>query len=414
MFPTGELDYQLILLPAKDARSMARWGRAVADYAAFFPNVQVARDPAQVDWRGYAHVTLVRPASFSPDLPLFIRQANPRVTLDRIAVDTPETLAFVLQTRVAYGWRYGPQTAFDWQKLWPRGVALAGLHGRADGELQPADLPLFAAAGMEAAKLTSHATLESVRALRAINPNMFIMVRPFVSFINADGSPRTITPQQFFDWTVDDVARLYDNDPNIRYLEIHNEPNLAIEGMGHMWQNGREFGTWLTEVFALYRARFPEARLGFPGLSPGPVSRQAGRFAHFAPFLEEARDAANLADWIGTHAYWVNEREMTDDLEGFSIARYREWFPDKLLFVTEFGNPAQPKAEVAAQYARYYAMHRNYPGVGGVFAYIVSTSNPVESPRWAWRDEAGSDMGVAGELGRRLRTITTPVAADRP
>ena len=101
------------------------------------------------------------------------------------------------------------------------------------------------------------------------------------------------------------------------------------------------------------------------------------------------------------HAYWVNEREVTDEREGFGFTRYRERFPESLLFVTEFGNPAQPKTVVAEQYARYYGALRHFPGLGAAFSYVVSTSNPVESPRWAWRDEGGRDVGIAAVVGER-------------
>ena len=39
--------------------------------------------------------------------------------------------------------------------------------------------------------------------------------------------------------------------------------------------------------------------------------------------------------------------------------------------------------------------------LGGAFAYVLSTSDPIESPRWAWRDEKGADVGIAGLVGQR-------------
>jgi hypothetical protein len=44
---------------------------------------------------------------------------------------------------------------------------------------------------------------------------------------------------------------------------------------------------------------------------------------------------------------------------------------------------------------------RHVPGLGAAFAYVVSTPDPVESPRWAWRDESGNDLGIAGVVGQR-------------
>ncbi|MGQ0605248.1 MAG: hypothetical protein ACT4QE_26525 [Anaerolineales bacterium] len=389
-------DYQLFLLPARDAQGAAVWGAAAMAYAAFYPDVHFSREPSRIDWRGYRHVTIVNPGFWSEDLPVLIKQANPQAELDFIDVQSPEILQTVLNVRVYTGLRYGIKVEVDWLKLWPVGKALIGLHGRADGELQEADYGLVTRARPEAIKLTSYATPETVTRLRAINPDLFVMLRAFVPF----GEGRRITAQEFFDFTVNDVARLYDYDPQIRYIELHNEPNLRREGWGASWANGQQFAEWFLQVAELYRARFPEALLGFPGLSPGPTLDANGR-SDSEIFLAEAADAAREADWIGVHAYWVNERELTDEREGFGFVRYRRRFADKLLFVTEFGNPQQPKHAVAEQYARYYGVLRKVPGLGAAFAYVMSTSSIEESSRWAWRDEAGNDLGIADVVGRR-------------
>ena len=92
---------------------------------------------------------------------------------------------------------------------------------------------------------------------------------------------------------------------------------------------------------------------------------------------------------------------MADRALGLNFMHYRDLFPEKLLFITEFGNPQQSKPDVAAQYARYYGMLRHTDGLGAAFAYIVSTPDPVESARWAWRDENGADLGIADVVGQR-------------
>jgi hypothetical protein len=390
---------QLVLLPARSAAEASAWGSVAAEYAAAFQTVHFARDPLTVDWRGYQHVTIVRPSHWPDDLPVLIKQANPALAIDRIPVDTPEALQMILNVRVYYGWRYGPQNDFDWARLWPPGKSLIGLHGRSNGELESADYGVVRAARIEAVKITTHATPATVRQLRAINPGMFILIRPLVSFHSADG-PRRVTPQEFYDWTVADLDRLVANDPNLRFVEIHNEPNVTLEGLSASWNNGHEFGAWFLDVLHRYRRRYPNLQFGFPGLSPGPTSAAQGRMSS-AIFLEQAAPAAQQADWIGLHAYWVNEREFSDESLGLAFARYREHFPEKLLFITEFGNPNQPKSVVAEQYARYYGLLRRVPGLGAAFAYVVSTPDAIESPRWAWRDEAGRDLGIAAEIGRR-------------
>ncbi|MEP7357092.1 MAG: hypothetical protein ABI847_07620 [Anaerolineales bacterium] len=395
----GPPEEQLILLPARTPAEASAWGAAVMEYAAAFQTVTFSRDPERVDWRGYQHVTIVRPSFWPDELPLLIKQANPEIAFDSITADTPDALQLVLHVRVYFGWRYGPQTELDWSAAWPAGKSLIGLHGRSDGELQTADYTVVSAAHMEAVKLTSHATPATVKQLRATNPNMFILIRPLVDF-NQGAGQRVVTPQQFYDWTADDLDRLLSYDSSLRYVEIHNEPNVTLEGLGSSWSDGAEFGRWFLKVLDLYRRRFPKALFGFPGLSPGPTSTAAGRQASLA-FIQQAEAAAQQADWVGIHSYWVNEREFSDLSLGFDFARYRIRFPEKLLFVTEFGNPVQSKSLVADQYGRYYALLRHLPGLGAAFAYVVSTPNAIEAPRWSWRDEAGRDLGIAGEIGRR-------------
>lgn len=393
-------DYQLILVPGRDSVEAAAWGAALMAYAAFYPNVHVSRDPQAVDWAGYRHVTIINLGAWPDDLLTTLKQTRPQPIVDLIAADTPAALTAQLDERVRLGQRYGPladqREPSDWAAVWPPERCLVGIHGRSDGELQPADLPLIARGRFEAVKLLSYATMQSVNAVRAINPATFFLIRAFVPI----GEGRRVTPEDFFEFTASDVARLYDADPALRYIELHNEPNLRLEGWGGSWADGSEFSQWFLRLLDLYRRRFPEARIGFPGLSPGPFSEAGGRFDS-ETFLSQCETAARQCDWIGVHAYWVNEREIADEREGFGFVRYRARFPDKLLFVTEFGNPQESKPTVAEQYRRYYAALRAVPGLGGAFAYVISTSSPVESPRWAWRSEDGTDVGIAAVVGDR-------------
>jgi hypothetical protein len=395
----GPPEAQLVLLPARTPAEASAWGSAAMEYAAAFQTIEFSRDPLRVDWRGYQHVTIIRPSFWQTDLTLLIKQANPEIAIDRIPVDTPEALQLVLHVRIYFGWRYGPQTATDWSQAWPDGRSLIGLHGRSDGELHGPDYEVVRLARLEAVKLTTHATPATLDRLRQIKPDLFIMMRPLVDFRQGQGV-RAVSPQDFVKWTVDDLERLLSYDTTLRYVEIHNEPNVTREGLGTNWTDGYEFGDWFLTVLDLYRRRFPNALFGFPGLSPGPTSDAQGRMSSEL-FIQQAAKAAQQADWVGLHAYWVNERELSDASLGLDFARYRERFPEKVLFVTEFGNPVEPKSLVADQYSRYYAMLRHLPGLGGAFAYVISTPDAIESPRWAWRDEAGNDVGIAAEVGQR-------------
>ncbi len=389
---------QLFLVPGNTKAEVATWGAAVLEYATYFPGVFISHDYADALRPEFERLTIVEPDSWPDDLWTMIKQNPRKLVLEKLSAPTPEVLAEILHVRVYYGLRFGFQTEYDWAQQWAPGVSLIGLHGRSDGELQGVDFDIVQKARLEAIKLTSSATPKTLERLRAINPGLFIMVRPILNF-NNDGRALRIGPQEFFDATVNDLQRMFDYDPTIQYIEVHNEPNLVIEGLSGWWSNGKEFGSWFDEVVRLYRERWPGKKYGFPGLSPGGDMtnvREAMR-----QFLGEAALAAARADWIAVHGYWINDRQMTEPIHGFTWQTYREFFPDKLLFITEFGNPSQPKPLVADQYARYYGILRHIKGLGGAVSYVVSTSNSYESPRWSWRDENGQDVGIAAEIGLR-------------
>ena len=389
---------QLFLVPGKTSADVAHWGAAVVEYAAAFPGVYVSHDWAEAARDQYEQITLVNPDAWPEELWLALKQ-NPRpVGVEQLVAATPAVLAEILHVRTYYNLRFGFQSDFDWGQLWPYGISLIGLHGRGDGEMQGSDLDVVRRARLEGIKLTSHATGASIKALKSINPGLFIMLRPIMSFDDG-GRARNISADDFVSGTVNDMQRLFDADPAIQFIEVHNEPNLRTEGLGGAWSNGREFASWFDRAVQLYKQRWPDKKYGFPGLSPGPLNND--RAVDLKQFLGEAALSAARADWLAVHGYWSTEREMTDNNGGFTWKIMREFFPDKLLLITEFGNPAQPKHLVAEQYARYYGILRHVSGLGGAFAYIVSTSNRFESGRWAWRDEDGLDMGIADTVGQR-------------
>lgn len=389
---------QLFLVPGKTKAEVATWGAAVLEFANMFPGVYISSDYRHALQPHFEQITIVDSDEWQEEVWLFLKQNPRKVVLETLVAPTPDVLAEILHVRVYSGLRFGFQTQFDWSPVWKYGVCFIGLHGRSDGEMLDQDMRLVIEARVEAVKLTSHATPTSLKALRRTNPGLFLMVRPIMSFWENE-RPRRVSPQQFVDETTLDLQRLFDEDPNIEYIEVHNEPNLAIEGWTASWNNGAEFGNWFNEVVRLYRQRWPNKKYGFPGLSPG--IGMANIRHEYKQFLSQAGVAVNRADWIAVHAYWGSEFEMLSVEGGFIWRLYRQLFHDKLLFVTEFGNPIQPKNIVANQYARYYGLLRRVGGLGGAFSYVVSTSNSEESPRWAWRTETGVDHGIAREIGLR-------------
>jgi hypothetical protein len=287
---------------------------------------------------------------------------------------------------------------------WPPGYCLVGVHGRADGRMQEADYPALSAGRAEAVKLMSTAAPEDVDRLRTFNSRIFLMVRLFASFDN-----RTVRPDEFVSWLAPDMNAFYQR--GVRYFEIHNEPNLRPEGWTTSWNDGHEFGNWFIDVRTRLRQQFPQALLGYPGLSPGagiPGLRMA-----LTDFLDGSDEACRAADWVGLHCYWVSDQELNSAAGGLGYLEYRRRFPDKVLFLTEFSNvdPFVAKSIKGQQYARYYQHLRSLPGIGAAFSFVVSASSGFGGE--TWRNEDGSLTAIPAGVGARtdVATGTPPVPA---
>jgi murein DD-endopeptidase MepM/ murein hydrolase activator NlpD len=278
--------------------------------------------------------------------------------------------------------------AFGWE---PR-RCLVGVNGRSDGPLTEADYPPLAAARVEAVKLLSSARPEDVDRLRAINGDMFIMVRLFADFRN-----RHVRSDEFAAWVEGDMAQFYQR--GIRYYEVHNEPNLQIEGWKFSWNDGVEFGRWMTDVANRLKAKFPEAKFGYPGLSPG-ASISGQRVDSWA-FLGQGDAAVRAADFVCCHCYWVNDTDQVSATGGLVFEEYRRRYPDKLLFITEFSNPTDKfdATAKANQYINYYKRLRNITGIGAAFCFVLSGSSGF--PNEVWRLENGAITAIPGIIGQR-------------
>lgn len=387
-------EYQIILLPKAD---YPRWVEAVREYVlAFGPNF--TNDPKSAALYPLAPLTVTVvavPGGYPEqgDIGAWFRQQYPRLKLDIVPARTPAELHAALRRRIEAKNRYLPVTpAGDFGRLWPAGRCLAGVHGRADGRLEAADFEVVAQARLEAVKLLTTAAPEDVDRLRAINPQMFVMVRLFADFKN-----RIVNADDFVSWMAGDMRGFYER--GVRYYEIHNEPNLKLEGWLTSWQNGREFGAWWLAVRRGLKALFPQALFGWPGLSPDgfPMPERTNDLR----FLEEAVDAVQAADFLCLHCYWRDEAEMNALSGGQGWREYRRRYPEKLLFITEFSNPT-PHTSLEAkgeQYARYYQLLRHEPGLGAAFAFVSSAS--ADFPHEAWRDESGTLTPIVAAVGRR-------------
>jgi len=277
---------------------------------------------------------------------------------------------------------------------WAFDKCLVGVHGRADGPMEEADWPAVESANVEALKLLSWARGEDVDRAREINPNMFIPVRAKFSF----GHDK-ISPQQFVETVAADLERHYDR--GIRYIEVHNEPNITIEGWGTSWRDGSQFAAFFLESVELLKQHFPEAKYGWPGCSPGPGID--GQRFYMWDFIRGAREAIEAADWLGVHCYWrgANDQNVFAIQTGLEYQAFRDQWPDKLILITEFSNTSQDvdKAIKARQYVKYFQHLRNQPNVGAAFSFVVSASSYFRHE--VWRSEGGRLSAIPGAIGAR-------------
>ncbi len=204
---------------------------------------------------------------------------------------------------------------------WPIGRCLPGAAVGQDGKF-------VRSAQVEALRLDLQTSPETIAQLRKSNPAAFFMTRVHLP---------TKIGGQAREWVAQVRPLLKKHaDAGISFFEVHHAPNLATEGCFNTWQSGSEFGRWWMDAVNMLKESYPMGRFGFPGLANGP--QVAGQRLDADIFLEQADEALLLADWIGVHCYWSNSEEFTSESFGAREVRMRRWYPDKLLFITEFGN----------------------------------------------------------------------------
>lgn len=281
-----------------------------------------------------------------------------------------------------------PSPSSKWPLWWPavhqEVGCLVGLHARGDGPNRPQgqDDAIFRTAKIKSVKLLSRAAQggqanRHINLIRELCPGQpAAVLRPMYNF--PAHSP--ITADQFAADVANDV-RAFGGASDILWLvEIHNEPNLWIEGFGGTWRSGAEFADWWRRARDLLRPMMPAStRWGFPGLSPGGVSFARAMSEH--QFFAQAERAWREADWIGAHSYWQAGDMMSPD-----FGQSWRWFEQfgKPLAITEFANTdrATPKREKAQQYVNYYRMLSTLPGLLAAYSFIVSTSSGWPEQQW--------------------------------
>ncbi|MBI3363156.1 MAG: hypothetical protein HY023_18800 [Chloroflexi bacterium] len=396
-----QLSPQLVLFPARNAAEMTRWGAAAANFGNAFSRVKFGRDPDAREIPNYDKVLLVNPQSWGePTIdPIYDHLAARAegADVETMYVTGPRHLSQILNYRAYMNDRLGLKERGLARSEWQAGGSLIGLYGRGSGEMEGSDFEIMRTARIEAVKLIAHHNAPSRDGSLAVNPGMFFIFRPTISF-----EQRVISPAEFVSSVEGDYNRAV-FEYGIKYLEVHNEPNIGEFGSYAAWSNGKQFGDWFLEVLKLLRPKYPGVQLGFPGLSPGFGFDFPPKRLESNQFLREAAFAARQADWIGVHNYWGNRGGMFGPGDGWYWNTYKAMFPRKVLMITEFGNPFQDPAEVGDQYSRYYGLLRKEQWMAAAFSYIVSNNDPGNPSQqgWAWRTEDGIDRGIAPVVGQR-------------
>ncbi len=271
----------------------------------------------------------------------------------------------------------------------PLGQARIGLHAAADPDISQEEIQEFKDFRPGVIKLLSFHDPDAIRQLVDNHPNAKWLVRAFLDF-----GDRSITPQQFFNDTINDMKRtmtlLQGRDV---VIELHNEPNLLPEGLGPSWKDGQEFATWWLRLLRLYRYVFPDQKFIYPGLSPGSDIYNFKQ--DHIRFLEASRAAVEAADGIGVHLYWSLFHPMEKSLDTLDdiISRFR----NKSIWITEASNnkSGTSPANKANQYLTFWKELQKRPLVNGVTYFIASARDPK------FQDEVFLGKGMSRIIGAR-------------
>lgn len=181
------------------------------------------------------------------------------------------------------------------------------------------------------------------------------------------------TPQQKWDqdWK-SDFARMYN--AGIRIFEIHNEPRLNSEGMGHQWNNAQEWGAWLSGMVDIIRAQYPQALLYYPGESPGVPWTDQFSFTNVAwPMVRDKMQGFCMHSYSGSAVFNTAVDEIVSQVVGLQ-AYLNLQVP---LIVSEASvNRGTDYWMKASTYVEVEKRLRTMPGVEGVAWYISDWYNP--------------------------------------
>jgi hypothetical protein len=318
-----------------------------------------------------------------------------------------------------YGWSYGEYIAAGVPEPAPIPVAhtAVGIRASADGGQGVGwEQPIrgeIAALRPEVVKFqSSHdpQVIASIVSDNRANTQMYI-VRAFLSWGN-----RQLTAKRFVDATLSDTKRSVDEikargvpDREI-IIELHNEPNLVMEGLGFSWQNGTECIEFFTDVLDEYKAQMPNVQYGLGALSPGGEIRHIQRDSTL--FLDEMLQHPRWGDFdvhlvhLYTRNDWANGIWWLDHCQA-KTPRMPIWITESSWHTADNTSGA----DYASKLVELLNLLDRRPTKGVTF-YCISGANP-EFFHEVWcrgQDRANpvrnmGSRGIAAEL-RRLRPLT--------
>jgi len=230
------------------------------------------------------------------------------------------------------------------------------------------------------------------------------------------------SPAQFVNERREAIAAFFDN--GLGDFEILNDPNLSRGGYGRSWNSPRQFNDWFLQALDRLRALFPNARFGFPGLSPGvadlAMDPQVGRPMRPVgdiDFIDSCREAVGAASFLCVQTYWQNAGMMRDidaGNTGFGGLRwlriYHERFPNASIAISEFcnnrpgigiyaPNDAQWRV-IGDEYAEFYTLCAQYEFVEAAFARTLRDS---AHPDQSWLTESFQERRIIEGVRARPR-----------
>ena len=208
-------------------------------------------------------------------------------------------------------------------------------------------------------------------------------------FWHPDPNRRKTAQEAWAEDMHDGVMNFYSR--GARHFEVLNEPRLPKEGMGSQWSNEAEFGDFLRQLMQTIKKNCPDARLWYPGESPGvPWTNQ---FAFSRPAYQKVAD---LCFGLCQHAYSGNTNDVNKAVDEIvdQVRKFHEGMQvwDKPIIVSECSVNRAASPEFRANvYTQVSQQLRQIPGVKGVFWY-TSHWNAPENERANAESWHGTDL----------------------